>query len=261
MYSSLLACSGCNERRLHMDAGSALTRITGRPAGDECAAHAFHSGRPCQWRRFESVCVTVLWGAASGPIVLTEELDLYTGPPVLHTVDTHPAAVVRFSRHGPHESGRSMLTLHPSGTRPLYEQITETLQREIADGTLPAGTRLPSSRQLAHDLHVSRITVVTAYAELEAAGAIESRGGSGTYVLPPWTPPRPAGRSGEARPSPLGARAAALAARSRASGQRGTGGDPRPRAARPADARYDRVRLGRGRSSPHSHDRVSPRAR
>ena len=55
-----------------------------------------------------------------------------------------------------------MLTLHPSGARPLYEQITETLQREIADGTLPAGTRLPSSRQLAHDLRVSRITVVTA---------------------------------------------------------------------------------------------------
>ena len=86
-----------------------------------------------------------------------------------------------------------MLTLHPSGTRSLYQQITDTLQREIADGTLPAGTRLPSSRQLARDLRVSRITVVTAYAELEAAGAIESRGGSGTYVLPPWMPPRPGG--------------------------------------------------------------------
>ena len=94
-----------------------------------------------------------------------------------------------------------MLTLHPSGTRPLYEQITETLQREIADGTLPAGTRLPSSRQLARDLRVSRITVVTAYAELEAAGAIEARGGSGTYVLPPWTSPRPGGPSGEAAAS------------------------------------------------------------
>ena len=97
-----------------------------------------------------------------------------------------------------------MLTLQPSGTQPLYQQITETLQREIADGTLPAGTRLPSSRQLAHDLRVSRITVVTAYAELEAVGAIEARGGSGTYVLPPWTPPRPAGRGGET-PAPSSA--------------------------------------------------------
>ena len=88
-----------------------------------------------------------------------------------------------------------MLTLHPTGNRPLYRQITETLQREIADGTLPAGTRLPSSRQLAQDLRVSRITVVTAYAELEAAGAIEARSGSGTYVLAPWRPPQPAAAS------------------------------------------------------------------
>src|SRR5687768_13606154 len=95
-----------------------------------------------------------------------------------------------------------MLTLHLSGAQPLYEQITETLQREIADGTLPAGMRLPSSRQLARDLRVSRITVVTAYAELEAAGAIESRGGSGTFVLPPWTPPRPGGRDGDTAASP-----------------------------------------------------------
>src|ERR671914_442158 len=131
-----------------------------------------------------------------------QELDLYTGPPGPHTVTTHPAAVGRDADHGPHESGRSMLTLHPSGTRPLYEQITEGLQREIADGTLPAGTRLPSSRQLARDLRVSRITVVTAYAELEAAGAIEARGGSGTYVLPPWTPPQPGGRGSETGASP-----------------------------------------------------------
>ena len=96
-----------------------------------------------------------------------------------------------------------MLTLHPSGTRSLYQQITDTLQREIADGTLPAGTRLPSSRQLARDLRVSRITIVTAYAELEAAGAIEARGGSGTYVLPPWMPPRPPNGSDEPAASPV----------------------------------------------------------
>jgi GntR family transcriptional regulator / MocR family aminotransferase len=130
------------------------------------------------------------------------ERDLYTGPPGPHTVTAHPMAVVREADHGPHESGRPLLTLQPSGTRPLYEQITEGLQREIADGTLPTGTRLPSSRQLARDLRVSRITVVTAYAELEAAGAIEARGGSGTYVLPPWTPPQTGGRGSEPADSP-----------------------------------------------------------
>lgn len=78
-----------------------------------------------------------------------------------------------------------MLNLHPGGEWPLYRQITETMRREIADGTLPAGARLPSSRQLARDLCVSRITVATAYAELEAEGLVEARSGSGTYVLPP----------------------------------------------------------------------------
>ena len=83
-----------------------------------------------------------------------------------------------------------MLTLDTRDHQPLYQQIVETLRREIADGTLPAGTRLPSSRQLARDVRVSRITVVTAYAELEAEGLIESRAGSGAFVLPPWSPPR-----------------------------------------------------------------------
>jgi GntR family transcriptional regulator/MocR family aminotransferase len=90
-----------------------------------------------------------------------------------------------------------MLTLDALDPQPLYQQITETLRREIADGTLPAGSRLPSSRQLARDLRVSRITVVTAYAELEAEGVIESRAGAGAFVLPPWAPPRPAHGTGE----------------------------------------------------------------
>lgn len=90
-----------------------------------------------------------------------------------------------------------MLTLDARREQPLYQQITDTLRREIADGTHPAGTRLPSSRQLARDLRVSRITVVTAYAELEAEGVIESRAGSGAFVLPPWPPPRPAHGDGE----------------------------------------------------------------
>jgi DNA-binding transcriptional MocR family regulator len=90
-----------------------------------------------------------------------------------------------------------MPTSSTRGDQPLYQQLRETLRREIADGTLPTGSRLPSSRQLARDLHVSRVTVVTAYAELEAEGIIESRAGSGTFVLPPWQSPRPAGGNGE----------------------------------------------------------------
>lgn len=67
---------------------------------------------------------------------------------------------------------------------PRYLQIVQDLRQKISSGVLPAGTRLPSSRQLAGDLGVSRITVANAYAELEADGLIEPRAGSGTFVLP-----------------------------------------------------------------------------
>jgi GntR family transcriptional regulator/MocR family aminotransferase len=66
----------------------------------------------------------------------------------------------------------------------LYQQIENYLREMIRSGQLPPETRLPATRQLAHDLNVNRITVETAYADLEADGLIFSRVGSGTYVLP-----------------------------------------------------------------------------
>ena len=68
---------------------------------------------------------------------------------------------------------------------PLYQQIKTHLQQGILSGSLAPDTRLPASRQLARNLGVNRITVETAYSELEADGLIYSRVGSGTYVLPP----------------------------------------------------------------------------
>src|SRR5687767_208563 len=79
-----------------------------------------------------------------------------------------------------------MLALRTESNTPLYQQIVDGLRHEITAGALPAETRLPSTRQLARDLAVSRITVENAYAELIADGIIEARGGSGTFVLPAW---------------------------------------------------------------------------
>ena len=67
---------------------------------------------------------------------------------------------------------------------PLYQQIETFLRQGILSGSLASETRLPATRQLARDLGVNRITVETAYAELEADGLIFSRVGSGAYVLP-----------------------------------------------------------------------------
>ncbi len=61
-------------------------------------------------------------------------------------------------------------------------QLEDRLRELIREGTLPAGTRLPSSRALADDLEVSRRLVVDAYAQLLAEGYLVSRHGAGTYV-------------------------------------------------------------------------------
>ena len=69
-----------------------------------------------------------------------------------------------------------------SGT-PLYEQIVTQVRNAIWSGELPAGTPLPSLRQLARDLEVSLITTTRAYNELAAAGLIGQQAGRGTFVL------------------------------------------------------------------------------
>jgi GntR family transcriptional regulator/MocR family aminotransferase len=74
----------------------------------------------------------------------------------------------------------------------LYQQIESHLRRTIASGALAPGARLPATRALARDLGVNRLTVETAYDELEADGLVAGRAGSGTYVLaaPPAPPSR-----------------------------------------------------------------------
>ena len=75
------------------------------------------------------------------------------------------------------------IPLDRDSNTPLYQQIKTFLRQGILSGSLAADTRLPASRQLAHDLDINRITVESAYAELEAEGLVFSRIGSGTYVL------------------------------------------------------------------------------
>ena len=61
-------------------------------------------------------------------------------------------------------------------------QLEDRLRELVRDGTLAAGSRLPSSRSLATDLEVSRRLVVEAYAQLLAEGYVVARRGGGTYV-------------------------------------------------------------------------------
>ncbi|GAA2075220.1 PLP-dependent aminotransferase family protein [Actinomadura alba] len=63
-------------------------------------------------------------------------------------------------------------------------QVASGLRAGIRAGRLPAGTRLPSTRDLARDLGVSRGVVVSAYEQLLAEGFVISRRGDGTRVAP-----------------------------------------------------------------------------
>src|SRR5512146_197731 len=65
---------------------------------------------------------------------------------------------------------------------PLYRQIYDKLRARILSGELEVGERLPSSRDLADELRVSRNVVLLAYEQLEAEGYVRGRRGSGTYV-------------------------------------------------------------------------------
>ncbi|HTR91111.1 MAG TPA: PLP-dependent aminotransferase family protein [Trebonia sp.] len=69
-----------------------------------------------------------------------------------------------------------------AGAEPLAVQISAQLQAAVTGGALHAGDRLPSSRDLAATLGVSRTVVTNAYARLFAEGWLEGRHGSGTYV-------------------------------------------------------------------------------
>jgi GntR family transcriptional regulator/MocR family aminotransferase len=68
------------------------------------------------------------------------------------------------------------------GRKPLYRQIYDRLRGSILSGQLEGGKRLPSSRDLADQLDVSRNVVLLAYEQLEAEGYVVGRSGSGTYV-------------------------------------------------------------------------------
>jgi GntR family transcriptional regulator / MocR family aminotransferase len=72
---------------------------------------------------------------------------------------------------------------------PLAVQISAQLEAAVTDGVLHAGDRLPSSRDLAASLGVSRTVVTNAYARLFAEGWLEGRHGSGTYVADVAPPP------------------------------------------------------------------------
>src|SRR4051794_1546090 len=74
------------------------------------------------------------------------------------------------------------LAVDRSADVPLGQQVQEAMRTAIRAGRLRSGERLPSTRQLADQLSVSRGLVVSAYEQLLAEGYVVSTVGSGTRV-------------------------------------------------------------------------------
>ncbi len=80
--------------------------------------------------------------------------------------------------------------LDPGFEGTLQQQIQQTISQGILSGRFLHGERMPSTRALAEQLNVSRITVALAYAELVATEYLVAQGRSGHFVsenapLPP----------------------------------------------------------------------------
>jgi GntR family transcriptional regulator len=71
---------------------------------------------------------------------------------------------------------------------PVYLQIVNQVKYLVAAGRLASGEELPSVRALAEQLVVNPNTVARAYLELERAGVVVKRHGSGTYVSEEGSP-------------------------------------------------------------------------
>ena len=79
-----------------------------------------------------------------------------------------------------------MIRLDRASAEPLHQQLYRQIRDELRSGSFSDGaSRLPSSRALAADLGISRLTVNLAFSKLHAEGYLRSKAKSGTFVAYP----------------------------------------------------------------------------
>src|SRR6476646_3630613 len=86
--------------------------------------------------------------------------------------------------------GRALADLLPdlhAMPGPVYDALARAISMLVLDGRITTETRLPSERELASALRLSRATVTAAYDELRSTGYLASRTGAGSFVTVPST--------------------------------------------------------------------------
>jgi GntR family transcriptional regulator len=76
-----------------------------------------------------------------------------------------------------------MVALDFRSKEPIYRQIMDQIQEQLASGKMKPGEQLPTVRRLATELGVNFNTVARAYRLLDQQGVISTQHGRGTYVL------------------------------------------------------------------------------
>ena len=76
-----------------------------------------------------------------------------------------------------------MIHLDYRDSRPIYEQVKDSLRRLMVTGVLAPGDKLPSVRSMASQLSINPNTIQRAYAELESEGYAASVPGKGSFAV------------------------------------------------------------------------------
>ena len=74
------------------------------------------------------------------------------------------------------------IVISPSNPDPMHRQVTDQVKDAIARGTLKAGEKLPSIREMSKELKISPITIKRSYRDLEHEGYIVTRAGLGSFI-------------------------------------------------------------------------------
>ncbi len=80
------------------------------------------------------------------------------------------------------DNAETLAVLGPIARSSVVDAVADRLRGEILAGRLPAGSRLPSERELSLALGVNRLTLRASLARLEALGLVTTRHGAGTLV-------------------------------------------------------------------------------
>src|ERR1700712_5581351 len=99
-----------------------------------------------------------------------------------------------------------------AGDTPLFRQVYAQMRSAILSRALRAGAKLPSTRELAMRLAVSRTAVVAAYEQLLAEGYVTGKIGAGTYIAADLPEPFAGARPKPKKRTPLSGKTTAPSA-------------------------------------------------